>query len=214
MRHLFLAYPGDPQVYGLNDEYLLGPDLLVAPVTVQGTRSRPVYLPSGTWVDYWSGALLAGGRRVRVAAPVERIPLFVRGGALLPLLADAGDTLAPAADPTVHRAGDALLVRIYPGGSGDSTVLADGTALDYTSDVQRLTLHIRGAHVRRYQVEIPYGRTPLAVRLDGHALPQLAADAPAGALGWRYATAHVLITVQVASGQLHVAGAGIPGQGS
>src|SRR2546430_1279765 len=188
MRHLFLAYPNDPKVYGLTDEYLLGPDLLVAPVTVQGARTRSVYLPAGAWVDYWSGALLDGGRRVRVAAPVERIPLFVRGGALLPLLADPGDTLAPAADPAVHRPGDALLVPIYPGGSAGGTVLADGTALGYTARASGVTLTIAGARARRYQVEMPFGRAPLSVRLDGRTLPRLAdgpPGAPAGPLGWR-----------------------------
>lgn len=61
MRHLFLAYPTDPRVYGLDDEYLLGPDLLVAPVTAPGVDRRTVYLPAGAWVDYWSGVALSGG---------------------------------------------------------------------------------------------------------------------------------------------------------
>lgn len=215
MRHLFLAYPTDRHVYGLNDEYLLGPDLLVAPVTEAGARTRTVYLPSGSWVDYWSGALLAGGRRVRVAAPVERIPLFVRAGALLPLLADPGDTLAPAAAPAVHRSGNALLIHIYPGGSSDSTVLADGTTLGYTAGAWGVTLRITSATARRYQVEMPFGQAPVAVRLDGHALPRQAAGARAGEPGWRYAAAgaRVSITVQVASGQLHVVGAGFRGSG-
>ena len=129
MRHLFLAYPHDPRVYGLNDEYLLGPDLLVAPVITPGATSKRVYLPAGTWIDYWSEAVYHGGRTVTVAAPLDRIPLFVRGGALLPTLADPGDTLAPATDPAVRHAGGDLALRIYPGGGGEQITLADGTLL-------------------------------------------------------------------------------------
>jgi alpha-D-xyloside xylohydrolase len=216
MRALVLAYPQDRQVYGLDDEYLLGPDLLVAPVTVQGARTRAVYLPGGTWVDYWSGAQLAGGRWVTVAAPLERIPLFVRGGALLPLLAAPGDTLAPAADPAVQRAGDALLVRLYPGGYGDSVVLADGTRLADAADAGGVTLRIAGTRTRFYRVELPLDRVPVAVLLDGHAVPHRAVGVRATAPGWSDATVgagvQMTITVQAASGQLRVVGAGFPGK--
>jgi len=208
MRHLFLAYPADKQVYRLDDEYLLGPDLLVAPVTTPGARSRSVYLPAGAWVDYWTGQVLTGGRRIRAAAPLDHIPLFVRGGALLPLLARPGDTLAPATDPAVHPAGAALLLHLYPGGVRDSIVLADNTALSYTAGTRRLTLRIGGEYRRGYEVEIPADGAPSAVRLDGRALPSLPAHAPAGAPGWRYDARHatVLIRLQVARGRLDVVG--------
>jgi len=112
MRHLALAYPGDPGVYSPEAEYqyLFGPDLLVAPVIEEGARSRRVYLPPGQWVDFWQAvsydeasgtfervgetAPLAGGRIVEVDAPLDRIPIFVRAGACLPILPPEVDTLA------------------------------------------------------------------------------------------------------------------------
>jgi alpha-D-xyloside xylohydrolase len=182
MRHLFLAYPRDPHVYGLNDEYLLGPDLLVAPVIKPGVTAGLVYLPTGNWVDYWTGAVLAGGRVVSAAAPLDRIPLFVRGGALLPTLAISGDTLAPGTDPTVRPAGDDLVLHLYPGGAGEQTILADGTVLAAQLDARETRLRIAGP-TRRYRVTLPLALAPRDVQLDGHALQAgRAGSAPA----WRY----------------------------
>jgi alpha-glucosidase len=70
----------------LDDQYLLGRALLVAPVVRAGERARPVYLPGGTWFEWGSPRGLAGGRRVEVAAPLGKIPLFARGGSVIPLL--------------------------------------------------------------------------------------------------------------------------------
>lgn len=80
LRPLWLAAPTDPVAWTVADAYLLGPDLLVAPVVTPGTLVRAVYLPAGSWRDYWTGRTHAGGRWVTADAPVQRIPLFVREG--------------------------------------------------------------------------------------------------------------------------------------
>jgi alpha-glucosidase len=84
MRPLVYHYPDDPAVWELGSEYLLGPDLLVAPVTRPGATHWPVYLPAGTWYDFWTHARYEGPAGVSVVTPPEIIPLFVRGGALIP----------------------------------------------------------------------------------------------------------------------------------
>jgi alpha-D-xyloside xylohydrolase len=72
----------------VDDQFLLGPDLLVAPVLYEGARQRDVYLPAGTsWSDPWSGKLLEGGQWVKAAAPLDRVPLYLRAGASLPIRA-------------------------------------------------------------------------------------------------------------------------------
>ncbi|MFD6154055.1 TIM-barrel domain-containing protein [Streptomyces sp. NPDC060243] len=90
MRALFLEFPGDPAAWVADDTYLLGPDLLVAPVTGAGVRERDVYLPAGArWRDAWTGRDLEAGRTHRVAAPLDLLPLFVRDGAELPVAPQA-----------------------------------------------------------------------------------------------------------------------------
>jgi alpha-D-xyloside xylohydrolase len=86
MRALFMDFPQDPNVATIGDEYMLGPALLVAPVTEQGMQSRTVYLPAGSdWYDFWTNEKLSGGQTVRVQAPIEVIPVFARAGSILPI---------------------------------------------------------------------------------------------------------------------------------
>jgi alpha-glucosidase (family GH31 glycosyl hydrolase) len=85
VRALFLNYPDEAEAYLLADEYLLGDDLLVAPVVAQGQRERSVHLPSGRWRNYWTGEVSAGPGHVTVPAPLQQIPLFIRSDGNLDL---------------------------------------------------------------------------------------------------------------------------------
>ena len=86
MRALFMDFPNDATAATIGDEYMFGPAFLVAPVTEQGVTTRKVYLPAGTdWYDYWTDQRHAGGQTIDVAAPIDRIPLFVRAGSIVPM---------------------------------------------------------------------------------------------------------------------------------
>ncbi|MEW9546931.1 TIM-barrel domain-containing protein [Nonomuraea sp. NPDC050783] len=99
MRAMCVDFPEDPVAWQADLQYLLGRDLLVAPMTApEGVRQ--VYLPRGSWIDYWTGETLGGGRYVRVAKPLDQIPLFVRHGALIPVTR-AGDTVDVPAEITL-----------------------------------------------------------------------------------------------------------------
>jgi alpha-D-xyloside xylohydrolase len=79
MRPVFVDFSADPTCWDVEDQFLFGTGLLVAPVLYEGQRTRRVYLPAGTdWVDAWEGKEYAGGEWVEVAAPLERIPAFWR----------------------------------------------------------------------------------------------------------------------------------------
>jgi len=79
MRTLFYMFPDDPMCWEVETEYLFGPDILVAPITTLGQREREVYLPSGEhWRDAKSGEVFSGGQTILAAAPLDRIPLFIR----------------------------------------------------------------------------------------------------------------------------------------
>jgi len=87
MRGLFYEFPGDDRCWGDLDEYLYGPDLLVAPVVQAGATSRSVYLPAGArWTELHSGAVHDGGQDVTVDAPLDVIPVFARDGRLAHLV--------------------------------------------------------------------------------------------------------------------------------
>ena len=82
IRPLFYDFPADAHAWEVEDQYLFGPDVLVAPLLEYGLRERPVYLPQGrTWTDVGTGATHEGGQTITVAAPLEAMPLFVAAGA-------------------------------------------------------------------------------------------------------------------------------------
>jgi alpha-D-xyloside xylohydrolase len=87
MRPAFVDFPDDPRSWAAEDTFMFGPSLLVAPVTHYRARDRQVYLPAGSrWTDPWTATEYEGGQDVTVAAPLDRIPLFLRDDAALPLM--------------------------------------------------------------------------------------------------------------------------------
>ena len=96
---------------------MFGPDLLVSPVLTEHATSRSVYLPAGAeWYDFWTGERASGGSSITAPAPLDRIPLAVRAGSILPL------------GPVIEYAGqatDPIELRIYPGADGDFTFYED-----------------------------------------------------------------------------------------
>lgn len=84
MRPLVLNYPNDPRVRNLNDEFMVGDQLLAAPILQPAQTKRLVYLPAGQWIDFWNHATYAGNQDVVVDAPLDRLPLFVKANTLLP----------------------------------------------------------------------------------------------------------------------------------
>jgi alpha-D-xyloside xylohydrolase len=86
IRPCFYDFPDDTKAWEWEDQYLFGPDYLVAPITGEGLRERDVYLPAGArWTNAWTGESFEGGRTVRVNAPLDTIPVFCRDGARLPV---------------------------------------------------------------------------------------------------------------------------------
>jgi alpha-glucosidase (family GH31 glycosyl hydrolase) len=119
-------------VAGVGDEYMFGPAFLVAPVTEQGATSRSVYLPAGAdWYNYWTNQRLRGGQTIKVDAPIDTLPLFVRAGSIVPL---GEPVLSTSETQKMAR------VRVYPGADGDFTLYDDdGKTYAYESGDRRIT---------------------------------------------------------------------------
>lgn len=128
VRPLVYHFPDDPRCRVASFDFLLGPGLLVASVLEPGATTREVYLPAGAdWYDYANGTRFAGGQTIRLDAPLDRIPLLARAGALIPL----GKPMRHAgAEPDDQRE-----VRVYPPtGAGEAyfaLIEDDGQTLDY-----------------------------------------------------------------------------------
>ena len=125
MRALAMDFRSDPRALAVSDEYLFGPALLVAPVTTALATNKTVYLPAGaSWVDFWNGGQHAGGNTVQTPAPLERIPLFVRAGSILPI--------GPLVQYAGQKPADPLELRVYRGADGEFTLYEDeGDNYDY-----------------------------------------------------------------------------------
>ncbi|MBN1154647.1 DUF4968 domain-containing protein [candidate division KSB1 bacterium] len=85
MRPMLLEVASTKKIEAMDDQYLFGNDLLVAPVLQENIRCRGVYLPPGEWYDYWTDERITGDREIIMNAPLDQIPLFVRAGAIIPM---------------------------------------------------------------------------------------------------------------------------------
>jgi len=118
-RPLAFDFPDDPAVGDLWDEFLLGRDLLFAPLWRDGDRSRDVYLPAGTWIDYWEPARqLNGPTTITADAPLDRIPLYVRAGGILPLSVSSSIT----GNGSEALSSSRLTLDLYPSGASSLTL--------------------------------------------------------------------------------------------
>lgn len=118
MRSLAMDFPGDAKVRDINDQYLFGPAFLVAPVTAFKATQRPVYLPAGSaWYDFYTGQRHEGGQTLQAAAPLERMPLFVRAGAIVPT--------GPVQQYVDEKKDAPLTLVVYTGADGEFSLYED-----------------------------------------------------------------------------------------
>jgi len=123
LRPLLYHFPNDLRTYTLYDQVLLGPSLMAAPIYRPGIEHRVVYLPQGTWYDWWSGNVVEGPIHILAHAPLEQMPLYVRAGAIIPL--------APVMQYADQRPLDGLQLRVWPG-TGEWTLYEDdGDSFEY-----------------------------------------------------------------------------------
>jgi len=181
MRGLVMDFPNDVKVRDINDEYMFGPAFLVAPVTTYQARSREVYLPAGSaWYDFYTGKRYDGGVTIKADAPLARMPLFVRAGAIVPT--------GPAIQYTNEKPDAPITLTVYTGADGKFSLYHDqGTTYDYehgayariplSYDQASGTLHIgqrEGSYPgmpaqRHFNIRWISGPTPTAVEFDAPA---------------------------------------------
>ncbi|MFF5204371.1 NPCBM/NEW2 domain-containing protein [Streptosporangium sp. NPDC000396] len=205
-RPLVLEYPGDATTWGdaARYQFLAGKDFLVAPVYTTGEVRDGIYLPKGTWVDYWTGRTYEGPVTVNgYHAPLDRLPLFVRGGAIVPMWKDGINNHADV------KSGDPITLDVYPKGNSTFELYEDdGTTRQYAqgrSATQKFTVTApeqgRGdvvvtigtltgqyegkATARPYELVVHGDKKPGGVFAGGRKAAEVGKDAYAGgAIGW------------------------------
>jgi alpha-glucosidase/alpha-D-xyloside xylohydrolase len=163
MRAMWLHYPQDERARGLGNQYLWGRDLLIAPVFERGATVRDVYLPEGSWVDWWTGQRISGGRTIAREVDLATMPIYVRAGAIIPFDPVRQYTAEAVAAPTT--------LRVYTGADGEFLLYDDdGVSLDYLQGeaewtritwddaARRLSIEpgggVRPSEPRRFRVEL------------------------------------------------------------
>jgi hypothetical protein len=205
VRGVYLEYPNQEGSYKYQHQYLFGQELLVAPITEPGYGEavlKDVYLPAGDrWIDYFTGKLYDGDQVIPYECPLERMPIFVRAGSILPL--------APDMDYSDQRPVDPLIVDVYEGKPATFRLYEDdGTSLDYRSGSYAWTplVYSIGAgggqsveigptegkykgqgRTRRYEVRVHGLLAPQSVSVAGHPLPEKRRDeCGGGCTGWTW----------------------------
>lgn len=165
-------------------EYMLGNEILLAPVYEKGLKKRSVHIPEGRWVNYWSGEQLEGGGEHLIDAPLELIPLLVRQGAIIP---------ERPYSPSIERgSNDTLTLNVYPGADYSFALIEDdGLSNDYqrgqiatTEITSRMNAEgfiitvnpVQGSFVsitayRSWNLKIHSGRKPRSVRVNNKQVP-------------------------------------------
>jgi alpha-D-xyloside xylohydrolase len=117
MRPLVMDFRTDVRAQNAGDEFMYGPAFLVNPVTEPSAVSREVYLPDAKWYDFWSGASSRGAKQISAEAPLDRLPLYVRAGSIIPL--------GPDLEWSTEKPADPIELRIYRGADGEFTLYED-----------------------------------------------------------------------------------------
>jgi alpha-D-xyloside xylohydrolase len=117
MRGLVMDFRTDDKVLNISDQFMFGPAFLVNPIMSAGATSRSVYLPAGTWYNFWNGQTSTGGQSVTARAPKDTIPLFVRAGSIVPM--------GPYLQYANEKKADTIELRVYPGANGSFGLYED-----------------------------------------------------------------------------------------
>lgn len=152
MRSLVLHYEKDEVAKECNTEFLAGPNLLAAPVIIQGDRKKMVYLPAGTWYDYWTGEKISGdqGQWILRDAPLDTCPLYVKAGAVLPVWPEQNYVGEKDTDQV-------LMLEVYPGEGSWDHFQDDGESFAYRDGVYN-----------QYHCELKDGKLTVACVHDGY----------------------------------------------
>ena len=183
MTPLVYDYLNDENTYQISDQYMFGPSMMICPVTTKSALSRPVYFPGGKWLDFWTGERIDGRQRKSFLTPIDLMPIFIKGGAIIPMQ----PTLQYLKEKPVKE----ITLRVFPEGCSSYDLYEDdGTSMDYQKGIFAIT-HIESdlknnvwvlninktngkykAQIHKYNVEVYLDNKPDSVSLNGKRIPE------------------------------------------
>ena len=185
LKPMVLEYQSDPNVQWMDDQFMAGKNLLVAPVYLEKQTARKVYFPAGNWYDFWNDEKISGPQTRLISAPLDKIPIFVKAGAILPM--------QQAVDFIDSKITDPLMLHVFPGNEvvRDSLYEDDGASFDYLNGKYCITPFEFSTQNDQYQFTIDsrigklklparamvtifhdVGQKPKAVSLNGQPLAE------------------------------------------
>ncbi|QDH78888.1 DUF5110 domain-containing protein [Echinicola soli] len=205
MRALVLEHQNDYNTYTVDDQYYFGDHMIVCPVLTKEAQTRTVYLPEGTWYDYWDGTKYEGKRYYNIVTPLDELPIFVKEGAIIPM--------QDAVTYDNKQAYGTITLDIFPGASSSYRLFEDdGVSEEYMEGHYSETRFQTNEHedglevlvgkaegsydpgARSYVLKIHTETPPTQVQLDGERLSPLdAAAIKNGQAGWSYDVAEKVL---------------------
>ncbi len=197
MRPMFVEFPSDDRLATIDSEYMFGPDLLVAPKLLETLDPYDVIFPKGPWYDYWTGERIEGGVTRKLNPPLDVLPVYVRGGSILPQ--------QPVVQSTDDVPNGPLELRVYPGPDCHGSIYSDdGKTFDYRKGAffrQSFTCEVSSTGIQ-VKLDVPAGNYhpwwhQLRLTIFGETRPREVFIDGRPAQGWKYDEAARVVTINM-----------------
>lgn len=204
MRAMMIDFPEDPEAYDLEEQYMFGRSLLVAPVLEEGQTVKEIYLPEGEWIDFFHNALTAGGGTKNYYCDVDSIPVYVRNGSIIPLNLNEDYELGGSIGNDVDNYTN-LTFRVYPKGDSSYTLVHSDRStitVNASEDFKNGSVSVSIPAAAIPVTTQVFGTEPTGVTVNGQAIQPAATldEFQAAQTAYYYSSSEKLVYIKTAAG--------------
>lgn len=204
MRAMMIDFPEDPEAYDLEEQYMFGRSLLVAPVLEEGQTVKEIYLPEGEWIDFFHNALTAGGGTKNYYCDVDSIPVYVRNGSIIPMNLNEDYELGGSIGNDVDNYTN-LTFRVYPKGDSSYTLVhSDRSTMTVSAseDFKNSSVSVSIPAAAIPVTTQVFGTEPTGVTVNGQAIQRAATldEFQAAQTAYYYSSSEKLVYIKTAAG--------------
>ena len=204
MRAMMIDFPEDPEAYDLEEQYMFGRSLLVAPVLEEGQTVKEIYLPEGEWIDFFHNALTAGGGTKNYYCDVDSIPVYVRNGSIIPMNLNEDYELGGSIGNDVDNYTN-LTFRVYPKGDSSYTLVHSDRStmtVNASEDFKNGSVSVSIPAAAIPVTTQVFGTEPTGVTVNGQAIQPAATldEFQAAQTAYYYSSSEKLVYIKTAAG--------------